>query len=121
DVGDIDELGADGGELSLILKLIGDNARDGRANRGVTQLRVERGQMLLRSRNFRSGQGAIVWIERTRAQGDGLFGKTKFIFGGGKFQLRSFEIFLRDAAVREESATPFISCARVGDLGARIA
>src|ERR1043165_10239243 len=64
---------------------------------------------------------AVVRIERSCAQSDGLFGKTQVVFGFREIELRSFEVFFGDAALCVKSLAAFVNGARVCGGGASVA
>src|SRR5205085_8809298 len=81
-VGDVEQFRAGGGILALVLELVGDDAGEWRADRRVTQLRVERRQAVLRLLNARRGGGAVVGIARRLVQPRGGFGGAQVVLGG---------------------------------------
>jgi hypothetical protein len=104
----------------FVLKLIGNDSGDGRTNRGVAQLRINRGDPLLGLCCFCCREGPIVWIQGVCSQRDGLFFQTQFVFCGCQFQLRGFEIFLRDSTAFKERPAAVVCRARIVNFRARV-
>ncbi len=102
------------------MKLIRYDAGNRRANRGITELRVECGEVLLCFGNFRGGQRAVVRIKRSRAQGDSLLLQAQFVFSRRQIQLRRFEIFFRDTAFFVQYAPAFINRSRIVNFRPRV-
>src|SRR5437762_1166368 len=113
-IADCEQFAARRGVLTLELELISNDAREGRANRRVAQLSLERCEPFLCLLEPSLAYCAVVGVHCRRVQSRGGFSEPQIVFSGCQSKLRSFDVLLRNSTLVEESLASLVKRPCIG-------